>query len=123
MLDWPAGSCPPRARIYDPWRLDDDGSASTPVEPSHNRWRLTVQNPATVSAGAVTAFPRIPAGDGGAGVIGGQVGTVAYNVDGGQLVGEWAPGERREFVIELSGYVGTGAVVAQLETWSDLPWR
>lgn len=123
MRGWPANACPEVARVYEPWRFTDDEEGSIPVEPSHNRWRLTVQYAAGVTAGDVKAFLRVPPGDGAAGVVGGLAGTIAYDADGGQLVGEWAPGEQREFAVEISGYTGAGEATLQLETWSDLPWR
>ncbi|MCB9739386.1 MAG: hypothetical protein H6747_08955 [Deltaproteobacteria bacterium] len=123
MRTWPADACPPVAARYGTWRLAANGSSSTPVEISHNRWRLSVQYASTVSAGDVTAFTGVAPGDGGGGMVRAKAGAVAYAADGGQLEGQWAPGVEREFSISLAGYAGAGDVTVQLETWSDLPWR
>lgn len=122
MREWSPNGCGAASRVADPVLAGGDGDFYVVVPADHHRWRVSVVPDATVSAGDVGVRPRVQRGDDAQDYVDGIAATIAYDSDGGQAEGQWAPGPGRSIRLAVSGYVGAGNLVIQVETWRDPPW-
>lgn len=93
--------------------------ATVTLHPKHNRFRVHVVVDATVTAGDVGVDIGVFDPESPLDRLWARAGSVAYSLNGGQLLGQLAPLGEHELRFTVTGYAGAGSITILVESWQE----